>query len=119
MVMVKRVIATEAAVKLINDLKAEFGALVFHQSGGCCEGSSPMCFKKGGFYIGSKDVCLGKIEDCEFWMAPQQFEYWKHTQIILDVSKGTGGAGFSLETPKGLSFIIRSHVFTDEEVDNL
>lgn len=91
----KRILATEAAIQLIRELKAEFGDLLFHQSGGCCDGSSPMCFQKDDFRIGSSDVGLGDVDGVAFWMSKDQFEYWKHTQLTLDVVDGRG-ASFSL-----------------------
>ncbi|RAL26036.1 DUF779 domain-containing protein [Thermoflavimicrobium daqui] len=87
---------------------------MFHQSGGCCDGSSPMCFKKGQFRIGTSDVLLGVIADCPFYMSHDQFMYWQHTQLIIDITPGRG-ASFSLEIPLGVRFIVRSRVFTDEE----
>lgn len=112
---IKRVIATEAALDLIEALKNQFGELVFHQSGGCCDGSSPMCFEKGDFKIGYSDVGLGTIDGCDFWMSKDQFEYWKHTQITLDVVSGRGSS-FSIEIPTGKRFMIRSILFTEEEM---
>lgn len=91
---------------------------MFHQSGGCCDGSQPMCFEKGDFKIGSSDVCLGEVDTAEFWMAEDQFEYWKHTHLTLDVVEGRGSS-FSLEIPMGLRFIIRSRLFTESEQQNL
>lgn len=115
---IQRVLATEAALELINALKDQFGELVFHQSGGCCDGSSPMCFQKGDFKIGYSDVGLGLIDGCEFWMSKDQFEYWKHTQITLDVVNGRGSS-FSIEIPTGKRFMIRSVLFTEEEIRQL
>lgn len=112
---IPRVLATEAALSLISVLKDQFGDLVFHQSGGCCDGSSPMCFQKGDFKIGYSDVGLGMIDGCEFWMSKDQFEYWKHTQITLDVVNGRGSS-FSIEIPTGKRFMIRSVLFTEEEL---
>lgn len=114
MMKTKRVLATEAAIRLIRELRAEFGDLLFHQSGGCCDGSSPMCFQKGDFRIGSSDVGLGEVDGVAFWMSKDQFEYWKHTQLTLDVVDGRG-ASFSLEIPKGRRFMIHSRLFTEEE----
>jgi len=111
---VKRILATDAALELIEKLKAEFGELMFNQSGGCCDGSSPMCFQKGDFKIGSSDVGLGCINDIEFWMSKDQFEYWQYTQLTLDVVKGRGSS-FSIEIPSGNRFMIRSRMFTEEE----
>ena len=115
---VKRILASEAALDLIAQLKAEFGDLIFHQSGGCCDGSSPMCFVKGDFKMGSGDVGLGHIEDIEFWMSKDQFEYWRHTCLTLDVVKGRGSS-FSIEIPSGNRFIIRSSMYSEEELKNL
>lgn len=114
----KRILATPAAISLIRELKTEFGPLVFHQSGGCCDGSSPMCFQEGEFRIGSSDVGLGHIDGVAFWMSKDQFEYWKHTQLTLDVVNGRG-ASFSLEIPKGKRFLIHSRLFTQEEASQL
>jgi hypothetical protein len=111
---IKRVIATPEAVKLIEALKVEHGSLMFHQSGGCCDGSAPMCYQLGEFMTGNSDVLLGHISDCPFYMGAQQFEYWKHTQLIIDVVKGRGGM-FSLEGSTGQRFLTRSKLFTDEE----
>lgn len=112
--MLKRVLVTEQAAAVIKKLQQQYGALMFHQSGGCCDGSQPMCFEKGDFKLGEHDVCLGEIEGCEFWMSGDQFEYWKHTQLTVDVTKGRGSS-FSLEIPLGLRFIIQSRLFTEEE----
>lgn len=112
--MVSRVLITPGAFDVVADLKERHGALMFHQSGGCCDGSSPMCFEKGEFKVGGSDVCLGTVADCDFWMSKDQFAYWKHTQLTIDVTPGRG-ASFSLEIPLGLRFIIRSRVFNDEE----
>lgn len=112
--MVARVLITPEAFDVIADLKERHGALMFHQSGGCCDGSSPMCFEKGDFKVGGSDVCLGTVAGCDFWMSKDQFAYWKHTQLTIDVTPGRG-ASFSLEIPLGLRFIIRSRVFTDAE----
>eukprot|EP01012_Entosiphon_sulcatum_P036587 TRINITY_DN46637_c0_g1_i1.p1 TRINITY_DN46637_c0_g1~~TRINITY_DN46637_c0_g1_i1.p1 ORF type:complete len:125 (+),score=20.60 TRINITY_DN46637_c0_g1_i1:118-492(+) len=114
----KRILATPAALELIRELKAEFGPLVFHQSGGCCDGSSPMCFQEDDFRIGSSDVGLGYADGVAFWMSKDQFEYWKHTQLTLDVVDGRG-ASFSLEIPKGKRFLIHSRLFTEEEAMRL
>ena len=116
--MIKRVELTAAASAVIEQLKAVHGPLMFHQSGGCCDGSQPMCFELGEFYIGSSDVCLGTIADCPFWMSQDQFEYWKHTQLTIDIVEGRGSS-FSLEIPLGKRFIVRSRLFLDEEVPQL
>lgn len=109
-----RVSATTAALELIQQLKAQHGNLIFHQSGGCCDGSAPMCFPVNEFLVGDSDVRLGEIGGTPFYMHKSQFEYWKHTHLTIDVVPGTGGM-FSLERPTGLRFITRSRVFTDEE----
>ena len=115
---IKRILVTEAGIELIKQLQLKFGELLFHQSGGCCDGSSPMCFEKNAFKMGGSDVGLGTIEGCEFWMSKDQFEYWKHTQLILDVVKGRGSS-FSIEIPTGNRFMIRSRMFNDDELKNL
>ena len=109
---------TTEAVALIATLKAKYGELMFHQSGGCCDGSQPMCFEKGDFKLGQSDVCLGKIEDCEFWMSKDQFEYWKYTHLTIHVVSGRGSS-FSLEIPMGLRFLTQSRMFTENELKNL
>ncbi len=116
--MVKRVLATEEALALINRLKVKYGDLMFHQSGGCCDGSSPMCFPAGELMVGDSDVLLGEIGDCPFYISKAQYEYWKHTQLIIDVVEGRGGM-FSLEGPEGRRFLTRSKVFTKEEMEEL
>jgi uncharacterized protein (DUF779 family) len=113
-----QVTATPAAVALIGKLKAKHGELMFHQSGGCCDGSSPMCYPRGEFLVGDSDVLLGEVDDTPFYISRPQFEYWKHTQLILDVVPGRGGM-FSLEGPEGVRFLIRSRVFQDEEISAL
>jgi hypothetical protein len=113
-----QVLATESALTLIDKLRTQHGDLMFHQSGGCCDGSSPMCFPRGEFLLGDNDVKLGEIGDTPFYMSRSQFEYWKHTQLIVDVVPGRGGM-FSLEGPEGVRFLIRSRLFTDEEIDAL
>jgi uncharacterized protein len=112
--MVERVIATGAALRLIEALRAKHGPLMFHQSGGCCDGSSPMCYPLGEFLVGDSDVSLGEIGGCPFYMSRAQFEYWKHTQLSIDVVPGRGGM-FSLEGAEGLRFLTRSRLFTEEE----
>ena len=115
---VERVKVTEAAVELIRKLRAAHGPLLFHQSGGCCDGSSPMCYPAGEFRIGQNDVHLGEIEGTPVYIGGKQFELWKHTQLVIDAVPGRG-AGFSLEAPEGYRFLTRSRVFTDEEVAEL
>jgi uncharacterized protein (DUF779 family) len=113
-----QVIATPAAIALMEMLKTKHGELMFHQSGGCCDGSSPMCYPRGEFLTGDSDVLLGELEGTPFYISKPQFEYWKHTQLILDVVPGRGGM-FSLENPEGVRFLIRSRVFSDEEIETL
>lgn len=114
----KRVLATPAAITVIQQLQSEYGELFFHQSGGCCEGSYPHCFEKSGFLIGSNDICIGEIEGCKFYMAGDQFEYWKHTQLTLDVMEGRA-ASFSLESTVDKAFFIQSRLFTSAELEDL
>ena len=111
----EQVTRTAAAEDLMDRLARKHGPLMFHQSGGCCDGSSPMCYPRGEFLVGDQDVLLGTLGDTPFYMSRSQFEYWKHTQLILDVVPGRGGM-FSLEGPEGVRFLIRSRVFTDEEI---
>lgn len=112
--MTKRVLATDAALELIAFLKKKHGPLMFHQSGGCCDGSSPMCYPDGELIVGNQDVLLGHIGEAPFYMHKNQFDYWKHTQLIIDVVEGRGGM-FSLEGVEGKRFLTRSRAFTEEE----
>ncbi|WP_415405919.1 DUF779 domain-containing protein [Sulfurovum sp. CS9] len=115
----ERVTSTEAANKIIDQLREEHGTeLMFHQSGGCCDGSAPMCFEVGDFMVGSRDVKMGEIHGCEFFMSPDQFEYMKNTHLTIDIVKGRGSS-FSIEIPLGLRFIAVSRLFTEEEYKNL
>ncbi len=116
--MVERVTVTEEALQLIEKLKTIHGPLMFHQSGGCCDGSSPMCYQDGELRSGNSDVLLGEIGDTPFYMSADQYNYWKHTQLIIDVVEGRGGM-FSLEGPEGKRFLTRSRVFTPEERQEL
>lgn len=109
-----RVTATPAALSLIEELKAEYGPVMFHQSGGCCDGSSPMCYPVGDFLVGDSDVHLGQVAGADFYISRPQFEVWKHTHIILDVVAGRGGM-FSLENGREKRFHIRSRLFTEAE----
>ncbi len=112
---VERVSVTDEAKAVIDRLREQHGELMFHQSGGCCDGSAPMCFAKGEFILGSRDLCLGEIHGCKFYMAADQFEYYKNSHIKIDVSKGRGSS-FSLEIPLGLRFMAVSRLFTDDEL---
>ena len=116
--MVDRVAVTPAAEKVIGKLRALHGALMFHQSGGCCDGSSPMCYPLHDFRVGAQDVFLGAIAGAPFYIGAAQFEYWEHTQLVIDVVPGRG-SGFSLEAPEGVRFLTRSRVFSDDEVATL
>lgn len=109
-----RVTATAATLALIERLVRTHGPLMFHQSGGCCDGSAPMCYPRGEFMLGASDVLLGEIGAMPFYISRSQFEYWKHTQLIIDVVEGRGGM-FSLEGPEGLRFLTRSRLFDDAE----
>ena len=116
----ERVAVTERAAELLRRLRGLHGPLMFHQSGGCCDGSAPMCYPAGEFRTGMSDVQLGDLavagvdEPVAVWMSGPQFEYWKHTHLTIDVVEGRG-SGFSLEAPEGVRFLIRSRLFTDEE----
>jgi uncharacterized protein (DUF779 family) len=116
--MYQRVNLTQAASDLIAVLKEKHGQLMFHQSGGCCDGSQPMCFEKGDFKIGGSDIKIGTIADCEFFMSKDQYEYWKHTHLTIDVIPGRGSS-FSLEIPLGFRFIVHSRLFTEAELQDL
>ena len=110
----QQVLATDLAIHLIRTLRAKHGPLMFHQSGGCCDGSSPMCYPRGEFLVGDSDVQLGEVDGEPFYMSRSQFEYWKHTQLTLDVVPGHGGM-FSLDNAEGVRFLVRSELFTDDE----
>jgi uncharacterized protein len=115
---VLRVTATAAAFDLIAFLQNEHGSILFHQSGGCCDGSSPMCYPQHEFVVGDNDVLLGDIGGVPFYISRPQFEYWKHTQLVIDVVPGRGGM-FSLENGRGMRFLTRSRLFTDDECAGL
>ena len=116
--MIKRVLISDAAITIVDTLKKQYGELMFHQSGGCCDGSSPMCFEKGELLINETDIWLGTIHDCDFYMSSDQFEYWKHTQLTVDVAPGRG-ASFSLEIPLGVRFVIKSRMYDETEMNQL
>ena len=113
-----QVTATAPALQLIDTLRSRHGPVLFHQSGGCCDGSSPMCFAVGDFIVGDRDVRLGEIGGADFYISAPQFAYWKHTQLIIDVVAGQGG-NFSLEAGSGKAFITRSRLFSDDEWNEL
>jgi len=116
--MVDLITATPAALALIDQLRATHGPLMFHQSGGCCDGSAPMCYLEGEFRVGASDVHLGTVGGCPFYIGAAQYEAWRHTQIVLDVVSGRG-AGFSLEAPEGVRFLSRARTFDAGEVSEL
>jgi len=113
-----RVNITDAACKLIDELRDTHGPLMFHQSGGCCDGSSPMCYQDGEFRVGGSDVLIGEVHGCNFYISKRQFELWQETHLTVDVVPGRG-ASFSLEIPLGVRFVIKSRMFSDAERQNL
>jgi uncharacterized protein len=116
---VRRVQLTEAGEELLHKLIERHGPVMFHQSGGCCDGSAPMCYPRGDFRVGASDVLLGHLAgDTPFWISADQYEYWRHTHLTVDVVAGRG-SGFSLEAPEGVRFLLRSRLFTDEEAQRL
>jgi hypothetical protein len=115
--MTPRVVVTAAAAKLLGELADRHGPVMFHQSGGCCDGSSPMCYPDGDFIVGDRDVLLGVLDvgaGVPVWISGPQFQTWKHTQLVIDVVPGRGG-GFSLEAPEGMRFLSRGRAFSDGE----
>lgn len=117
--MIKRLSATEKAIDLVKELEALHGDLMFYQAGGCCEGTQPQCFEKGGFFPRMNDVMIGTIEGFEFWIDRDLFQYWQYSHFELDVLDGFGVGGFSLETPLGKTFKINYTLFTEAELKNL
>ncbi len=113
-----RVECTPAAAQFVQQLRARHGPVLFHQSGGCCDGSSPMLYPQNDFMVGSSDVLLGEIAGAPFYISESQFEYWQHTQLLIDVVPGQGGM-FSLDNGTGRRFLVRSRLFTDEEFAQL
>ena len=116
--MPDRVIFTAQALALAQRVRGAFGPVIFHLSGGCCEGSAPMCFRQSDFRVGPREALLGVIDGCPFYVAPAQFEYWSHCQLTIDVVAG-GGDSFSLEAAEGVRFIVRSRLFTEAEAAEL
>ena len=110
----ERVAITAEAVKIVKEIKARHGELIFHQSGGCCDGSAPMIFEKEDMYLDESDILLGQLEGVNYYMNKDQFEYWKHTHLTVDITEGRGSS-FSLEIPLGVRFIIHSRILTEEE----
>ena len=113
--MATRLSSTKETRDLLRELIKNHGPVVFHQSGGCCDGSAPMCFPRKEFRVGSRDIFLGTICDQPFFIAADQYSYWEHTQLIIDVVPGRGGM-FSIEGPSGKRFLTRSKVFTEDEL---
>jgi uncharacterized protein (DUF779 family) len=112
-----RALVTRAAADLLDRLAQQHGPVMFHQSGGCCDGSSPMCYPVGDFVVGDRDVLLGVLDvgpGVPVWISGPQFDTWKHTQLVIDLVPGRGG-GFSLESPEGVRFLSRGRAFTDDE----
>lgn len=116
--MVERVTATEEALKLIQLLQDKHGTIFFYQSGGCCDGSTPLVYRDGNFCLGVNDICLGSIGTVPFYIHRSQYEYWKHTQLIIDAIDGEGPA-FSLDSLEEKHFITRSRVYTDDEYEEI
>jgi len=114
----QRVAITKEAVEILKKLKTKFGELIFHQSGGCCDGSAPMVFEKGDMYLDDSDILLGQLEGVNYYMNQDQFDYWKHTHLTVDITEGRGSS-FSLEIPMGVRFIIHSRLLTKEESEVL
>ena len=114
----QRVLVSDEAKAVIDQLREAHGPLMFHQSGGCCDGSSPMCYPRGDFKLGRSDVKIGEIHGVPFYIERQQFEYWKHTQLTVDVTPGRGSS-FSLEIPLGVRFVVDSRLYTDDEAADL
>lgn len=110
----ERIAITEEAAKIVEQLKLKHGKLIFHQSGGCCDGSAPMIFEKEDMYLDDSDILLGQLSGINYYMNKDQFEYWKHTHLTVDITKGRGSS-FSLEIPLGIRFIIHSRILTEEE----
>lgn len=119
MAITSRLDATARAFALIAKLAEQHGDLMFYQAGGCCEGTQPQCFEKGGFYLRLGDVCIGNLAGFDFWVDKDLFEYWKHTHFTLDVVDGFGPGGFSLETPHGVTFKVHYRLFTEAEAQQL
>jgi len=110
----ERVAITDEAIKIVEELKAKYGELIFHQSGGCCDGSAPMIFEKEDMYLDDSDILLGQLAGINYYMNQDQFEYWKHTHLTVDITEGRGSS-FSLEIPLGVRFIIHSRILTEKE----
>ena len=116
--MIERVVVTPEAAEVIRRLKAQHGLLIFHQSGGCCEGTAPMCFRERDFHVGARDVLLGVIEGCPFYVGAAEYKYWEYFQLTIDITSG-GGDSFSLEAADGVRFLSRSRMFAAAEAQEL
>lgn len=116
--MVNRVDITPAAAAMVSKLTERHGPLLFHQSGGCCDGSAPMCYPQGEFHLGAQDIYLGEIAGAPFYMSAFQYEYWQHTHLTIDLVPGRGSS-FSVEAPEGVRFITRSRLFSEAELAEL
>lgn len=117
--MTKRLEVTKAALDMIDILSGEYGDLMFYQAGGCCEGTQPQCFEKGGFFPRTDDACIGNVKGFDFWVDRDLYEYWQYSQFTLDITDGIGPGGFSLETPHGKTFQVHYRLFTNEELNSL
>lgn len=117
-VEIARVTATPAAIEFLNEIRGEHPDILFHQSGGCCDGSSPMCYPANEYRVGERDVCLGQVDGVPVYISESQFEAWKHTQLIIDVVPGRGGM-FSLDNGRERRFLTRSRVFSEDELASL
>ncbi len=117
--MISRLSVTESATELIRELANKHGDLMFYQAGGCCEGTQPQCFEKGGYYPRMHDAMIGLAEGFEFWIDRDLFDYWQYSHFTLDVLEGFGPGGFSLESPLGKTFKVHYRLFTEEELANL
>ena len=117
--MIKRLEVTEEAKKIIEQLATQHGDLMFYQAGGCCEGTQPQCFEKGGYFPRMNDAMIGLAEGYEFWIDRDLFEYWQYSHFTLDVLDGFGPGGFSLETPLGKTFKVHYRLFTEQELTEL
>jgi len=116
---IKRINVTPKAQHFIEELASEHGELMFYQAGGCCEGTQPMCFEKGSYYLRRNDVKIGEVCGFDFWVDRDLFEYWKHSHFTLDIADGFGTGGFSLETPKQKTFQIIYRLFETHELEQL
>ncbi|MNU54410.1 hypothetical protein D3C71_434660 [compost metagenome] len=117
--MIQRLAVTDKAMEVVKQLEQQYGEMMFYQAGGCCEGTQPQCFEKGGFYPRMNDVLIGHVDGAEFWVDRDLFEYWQYSHFTLDVLEGFGPGGFSLETPLGKTFKVHYRLFTEDELKQL